>query len=184
MEESYKNVKKSMEEVFEEVSKELANLRVGRASPSILEGITVEYYGKRLPLNQVATISTPQPQLLTIQPWDKSIIQEIRKSILTSNLGISPIVEANLIRLPIPPLSEERRKEIIKIGHRIAEEGRVAIREERRKAKEELKRREKEKEISEDNMYQGIEKIQKLTDQFTCEIDETLRNKEKEILEG
>lgn len=179
-----KETEKKMAGVIEFFSKEIHNLRAGRASVSLLEGIVVEYYGAKMPISQIATITTPQPQLIVIQPWDKNTLNEIKKAIQSSNLGLNPVSDATVIRIPIPPLSEERRKEIIHILHNMAEEARVEIRELRRRANDELKKGEKNKEISEDDMYKGIDDVQKFTDKNIESIDKKTSDKEKDIMEN
>lgn len=179
----YNETEQRMKGVVDFFTKEIAKLRAGRASISLLEGILVECYGSKMPVNQVATITIPQPQMIVIQPWDKNIYGNVLKAIQTSNLGLTPISDGNLIKIPIPPLSEERRKEIVKILHNIGEEARIEIRELRRKANEQLKKSKEEKQISEDDMYKGIEEIQKLTEKFIEEIDKKIKSKEKEIME-
>lgn len=178
-----KESESKMKGIVDFFTKEIGTLRVGRASVSLLEGITVEYYGSKLPINQIATITIPQPQLLIIQPWDKNVVEEVVKAIQLSNVGLNPISDGNVIRIPVPPLSEERRKEIVKILHKMSEEAKVEIREVRREAKDNLKEREKNGEISEDDMYKGIDEIQKLTDKYIEEIDKKTKDKEKEIME-
>ncbi|MCM8776877.1 MAG: ribosome recycling factor [Candidatus Omnitrophica bacterium] len=180
----FNEVKKKMEGVIDFFKKEIGTLRAGRASISLLEGITVEYYGSKMPISQIATITIPQPQLIVIQPWDKNVLQEIVKAIQISNIGLNPIADTNVIRIPVPPLSEERRQELVKILHRMGEEAKVEIREIRRKGNEELKKAEKEKTIPEDDMHKGIEEIQEMTDKFIKEIDKRIEDKSKEILEG
>ncbi len=179
----FAEVEKKMEGVITFFKKEVGNLRAGRASLSLLEGITVEYYGSKMPVNQIATITVPQPQLIVIQPWDKNFIKDITRAIQSSNLGLNPIADANLIKIPIPPISEERRTELVKILHKMGEEAKVEIREIRRKANEELKKREKEKTVSEDDMYKGIDEIQEITDKSIKEIDKKIEEKTKEIME-
>ncbi|HDN97583.1 MAG: ribosome recycling factor [Candidatus Omnitrophota bacterium] len=181
--EVFKETEEKMKKVVEFFKKEIGSLRAGRASVSLLEGITVEYYGSKLPIQQIATITIPQPSLIIIQPWDKSVIDKITKAIQMSNLGLNPIADANVIKVPIPPLSEERRKEITKILHKMEEEAKVELREIRRKANETLKNMEKEKKISEDDFYRGRDEIQKLTDKYIEEIEELTEKKEKEIME-
>ncbi|MCD6221173.1 ribosome recycling factor [bacterium] len=178
-----KEVESKMKSVVDYFTKEIGTLRIGRASVSLLEGIVVEYYGSKLPINQIATITIPQPQLLVIQPWDKNVIDEIVKAIQLSNIGLNPMSDGNVIRIPVPPLSEERRKEIVKILHKMSEEAKVEIREVRREANSKLKEKEKNGEISEDDMYRGIEEIQKITDKYIEEIDKKTESKEKEIME-
>ncbi len=178
-----KEAEEKMRKVIDFFAKEIGTLRAGRASISLLEGITVEYYGSKMPINQLSTITIPNPQLIVIQPWDKTIVDKILKAIQQSNIGLSPINEGSTIKIPVPPLSEERRKEIVKILRKMEEEARVEIREIRRKSNVELKNLEKEKQISEDDMYKGIEEIQKLTDRYIEEIEKKGKAKEKEIME-
>ena len=183
MREQVKKAESDMHKILDFIKREYLSLRASRANVSLLDGITVTAYDSRLPLNQVATLTTPQPNLIMVQPWDKTLAGEISKAVLASNLGLNPISDATGIRIPIPPLSEERRKEVVKVAHKIAEQGRVEIREVRHKANEGLKKSEKEKSISEDDMHHGINETQKLTDRSITEIDRILAAKEKEILE-
>jgi len=179
-----KDAEEKMRKVDEFFLKEISSLRAGRASVSLLEGIVVDYYGSKLPISQMATVTIPQPQLIHIAPWDKTMVEKVAKAIQSSNLGLNPIADPNGIRIPIPPLSQERREEIVKILHRMAEEARVELREIRRKTNEELKKAEKEKKLSEDDLRKGMEEVQKLLDRFIRDIDEKTRVKEKEIREG
>jgi ribosome recycling factor len=174
---------KKMEGVAAFFKKEVGSLRAGRASLSLLEGITVEYYGSKMPINQIATITIPQPQLIVVQPWDKNVLGDVIKAVQSSNLGLNPISDANTIKIPIPPISEERREELVKILHKIGEEAKVEIREIRRKSNEELKKGEKEKTVSEDDMYKGIDEIQEITDKYVKEIDRRIEEKSREIME-
>ncbi|MFQ5655979.1 MAG: ribosome recycling factor [Candidatus Methylomirabilales bacterium] len=172
-----------MKKGVEATVREFAGVRTGRASTALLQGITVECYGTTTPLQQLATIAVPETRLITIQPWDQSLVPAIEKAILKSDLGITPSSDGRAIRIAIPPLTEERRKELVRIVKRMAEEGRVAIRNVRRDANEKLKGLEKQKQISEDDLKKGGESVQKLTDKYIKEIDTALANKEKEILE-
>ncbi len=178
-----KEVDNKMKEVVNFFTKEIGLLRVGRASVSLLEGIIVEYYGSKMPINQLSTITIPQPQLLIIQPWDKNIVGDMVKAIQASNIGLNPISDGNVIRIPVPPLSEESRKEIVKNLYKMAEEAKVEIREIRRQANIQLKEKQKNSEISEDDMYNGFDEIQKMTDKYIEEIDKKTKDKEKEIME-
>ncbi|MGC8976922.1 MAG: ribosome recycling factor [Candidatus Ratteibacteria bacterium] len=180
----FNEAEQKMKGVVDFFIKEISKLRAGRASISLLEGILVECYGSKMPLTQIATITIPQPQMIVIQPWDKNIYGNILKAIQTSNIGLSPISDGNVIRIPIPPLSEERRKELVKILHKIGEEAKIEIREVRRKANEQLKKAKEEKQISEDDMFKGTEEIQKITDKYIKEIENKINEKEKEIMEG
>ncbi|MCM8758681.1 MAG: ribosome recycling factor [Candidatus Omnitrophica bacterium] len=181
--EIHQEAEKNMKKVEENFVKEMNSLRLGRASVSLLEGILVEYYGSKLPINQLATISIPNPQNLIIQPWDKSTTDKIVKAIQMSNLGLNPVADSNSIKITVPPLSEERRKELVKVLRKLEEQAKVEVREIRRKVKEELKKLEKEKKISEDDSFKASEELQKLTDKFIDEIEKKTLLKEKEILE-
>ncbi len=172
-----------MSKGVEVLERELLGLRTGRASPALLENIRVDYYGTPTPINQLATISVPEAQLLVIQPWDKNALPAIEKAILRSELGITPSNDGNLIRLAIPQLTEERRKDLVKLVRKRVEEGRVAIRNVRREALEKIRLAEKEKEISEDEARRLQDKLQKLTDSFIESVDRLGKNKETEILE-
>ncbi|MEE9172898.1 MAG: ribosome recycling factor [candidate division NC10 bacterium] len=173
----------SMKKGVESAVWEFAGVRTGRASTALLQGITVECYGSSSPLQQVATVAIPETRLITIQPWDQSLVPAIEKAILKSDLGITPSNDGRAIRIGIPPLTEERRKELVRIVRRMSEEGRIAIRNVRRDANEKLKALEKQKKISEDDLKKSTESVQKLTDKYIKEIDGALANKEKEILE-
>jgi ribosome recycling factor len=172
-----------MKKSVESIQKELASIRTGKATTMLLEGIKVEYYGNPTPLSQVATISVPDPRLLVIQPWEKRMIGEIVKAIQRSDLGLNPIQDANVIRLPIPSLTEERRRDLVKLVKKITEEGKVAIRNKRRDAIEGLKKTEKDKKISEDDSRKAQEKMQEMTDKYTKMIDELFAKKEAEVME-
>lgn len=172
-----------MEKTLEALKKDLAGIRTGRASLSIFEGITVNYYGTPTPIKQVATMAVPESRLITIQPWDPGLIAEIEKAIQKSDLGLNPSNDGKIIRVPIPPLTEERRKQIIKHVHKRGEEARVSIRNIRRDGNEEIKRLEKENHISEDDSRQSIDEIQKLTDSHIKKVDEVLSHKERELME-
>ena len=177
-----KNTKK-MDSALDHLKKELAGLRGGRASLSILDNIKVDYYGTPTPIKQVGNLSMPDGRLITIQPWDPTIIKEIEKAIVTSDLGINPSNDGKLIRLPIPPLSEERRKDLVKISKKYGEEAKVHIRGIRREGNEELKKFKKESAITEDDLRRGEGEIQKITDAEIKKVDELLKRKEEEILE-
>lgn len=178
-----KESEQKMKQVVEKAKNEFATIRTGRATPSLLENIRAEYYGTMTPINQMAKISVPEPRQLLIQPWDKSVIKAIEKAILKSDLGINPNVDGDLIRLVIPQLTEERRKEMVKVLKNKTEEMRVAIRNIRRDANEELKELENIGELSEDNYHRGLENIQELTNEYIEKIDSLSEEKEKEIME-
>jgi ribosome recycling factor len=174
--------KPKMQSVIEDLLRKLASVRTGRASTGILDNIVVDYYGTPTPLNQMASVSVPEPQMLTISPWDATQIDAIEKAINSANLGINPSNDGKLIRLPIPPLNEERRQQLAKQVHEIAEEHRIAIRSVRQHSNNELKKQLNEKEISEDNERIGLEEVQKLTNDYVKQIDELAKKKEEEIL--
>ena len=173
----------SMRKGVEATVREFAGVRTGRASTALVQGIAVDYYGTPTPLHQVATVATPETRLITIQPWDQSLVPAIEKAILKSDLGITPSNDGRIIRIAVPPLTEERRKELVRIVRRMTEEGRVAIRNIRRDANEKLKSLEKQKQISEDDLKKATDSVQKLTDKYIKEIEMALASKEKEILE-
>jgi ribosome recycling factor len=172
-----------MERSIESFRKELGKVRTGRASFSLLDGVKVDYYGTPTPLQQVGTLSVPESRLITVTPWDAKMIGPIEKAIQASGLGLNPASDGKVVRIPIPPLTEERRKELAKVVRKMAEDARVAVRNVRREAIEKLKDREKKKEISEDVVKRGQERIQKETDAHVKKIDEILKSKEQEILE-
>lgn len=177
------NAEDKMKKALESVSREFQEIRTGRASPAIVEGLHIDYYGTPTLLKQLASISAPDARLLVIQPWDVSAIVEIEKAIMKSNLGITPSNDGKLIRLSIPPLSKERRQELAKVVHKMAEEGRISLRTIRRDAREALEKLQKDKIISEDAKFRGIDEVQKIVDKYIVKVEELLKNKEKEILE-
>lgn len=178
-----KDLKRRMDGAIEALRREFAGLRTGRASVSLLEPITVEAYGAVMPLNQVGTIGVPEPRMITVQVWDRSQVQAAEKAIRDSGLGLNPATDGQLIRVPIPPLSEERRVELTKIAGKYAEQARVAVRNVRRDGMETLKRMEKDHEISEDEHHLWSDEVQELTDAHIKLIDETLAHKESEIMQ-
>lgn len=174
--------KPKMAAVVEDLQRKLAVVRTGRASTSLLDTIVVDYYGTPTPLNQMASVGVPEPQMLTVQPWDTTQLETIEKAINAANLGINPSNDGKLIRLPIPPLNEERRQQLAKQVHEIAEEHRIAVRNIRQHSNNDLKKMLNEKEISEDNEHMGLDEVQKLTDEYVGKIDELAKVKEEEIL--
>ncbi len=172
-----------MERALEALKKELAAVRTGRASLSVFDGISVDYYGTPTPINQVATMAIPESRLITIQPWEPKLISEIEKAIQKSDLGLNPANDGKLIRIAIPPLTEERRKQIIKQVHKRVEDTKVSIRNIRREGNDQIKRLEKEKHISEDDTRRSIDEIQKLTDSYIKRSDEIMSHKEAELKE-
>jgi ribosome recycling factor len=172
-----------MELAAESIRGELAKLRTGKATPTLLDGISVDYYGGKMQLKQVANVSAPEPRLLVIQPWEKSLLGEIEKAIQKSDLGLNPTNDGIVVRIPIPQLTEERRQSLVKLSKKIGEEGKIAIRNIRRDANEKLKKAEKDHKISEDESRKGQDQIQKTTDDYIQKIDDILVHKEKEIME-
>jgi ribosome recycling factor len=183
VEEAQQQAGDKMKKSIEVLRHELASIRTGRASPSLLDRVMVDYFGAPTPVNSLATVSAPEPRLITIQPWDRQTIGPIEKAILKSDLGLNPTNDGTLIRLSIPQLNDERRRDLVRLMQRRLEETRVAIRNCRRDALEELRREEKEKEISEDELKRGQDRLQKLTDQFVGQVEEIGKAKEREIME-
>jgi ribosome recycling factor len=172
-----------MEKAVEAMRREFAGVRTGKASPALLDGVRVDAYGSRMPVNQVASVSAPEPRLLIVQPWDKSLLQTIEKGIQTAELGLNPSNDGNVIRVPIPVLTEERRKDLVRVLHKLAEEGRVGVRHARQEANKELKRKQSAHEVSEDDAHRQMDEVQKMTDTFIHKIDELLKAKEHEVME-
>jgi len=172
-----------MNKAIEAVSRELANIRTGKASTAMLDGIKVEYYGTPTALKQIASVSAPDPKLLVVQPWEKTIIPDIVKAIQKADLGLNPMVESSMIRLPIPPLNEERRRDMVKLVKKFGEDGKVAIRNIRRDAIERLKKAEKDTKITEDDLHNGQKKVQDMTDGHTTRLDKMVEAKEAEVME-
>lgn len=183
VDEIFEDLKERMGKSIETLKREYSRLRTGRASISLLDGIRVSYYDSPTPLNQMASLAVPEPRLIVIQPWDKTAIEDIEKAILKSELGLTPINDGKVIRISIPSLTEERRKELVKVARKMSEDNKVAIRNIRRDANEMLKDLKKEKEVTEDDLYRSQEEVQKATDQFISQVDELCAAKEKEILE-
>ncbi len=179
----YQDTRESMEKTITSLNKELNRVRTGRANLSLLDGIRVDYYGTLTPLNQMASLSVPESRLITIQPWDATVIKEIEKAILKSDLGLTPSSDGKVIRISIPPLTEERRKQLAKSVHKTCEDHKVGIRNLRRDANEMLKALKKDGDISEDDAFRGQDQVQKITDEFIAQIDTIYKEKEKEILE-
>jgi len=178
-----KNAEDRMKKAVEVVRDELVRIRTGKATTALLDGVKVDYYGTLTPLKQIANVSTPDVHSISIQPWEKGMIQPIEKAILGANLGLNPVTVGNLVRVPIPPLNEERRRELVKLTKKFGEDGKIAIRNIRRDAIEHLKKAEKAEHLSEDERKRGEQEAQKLTDKFTKDIDDLLLVKEKEIME-
>jgi ribosome recycling factor len=178
-----KDIHHRMERAVEVLHEEFAGLRTGRAATSLLEPITVHAYGADMPMNQVGTISAPEPRMLSVQVWDKGLIKAVEKAILESGLGLNPATEGQVIRIPIPALTEERRQELTKVSAKYAEDARIAVRNIRRHAMDDLKKAEKDSEISQDAQHEYSDEVQKLTDEFVGKIDEALSNKDSEIMQ-
>lgn len=179
----YRDSNDNMGKVIEALKKELKRVRTGRASLSLLDGIKVDYYGTLTPLNQLATLAAPESRLITIQPWDTAVIKEIEKAVLKSDLGLTPSSDGKIVRIAIPPLTEQRRKELVKVVHKISEEYKVSVRNLRRDANELIKDIKKDGKISEDDAFKSQERVQKITDEHIKLVDECYKEKEKEILE-
>ena len=177
-----KETRPRMEAVIEDVRRKLATVRTGRAAVNLLDAVMVEYYGTPTPLNQMASVHVPEPQMLTVQPWDQTQLGAIEKAIRSSDLGLNPTNDGKLIRIPIPPLTEERRKQLAKQVHEIAEDHRTAVRNLRRDANDRLKKLLKDKTISEDAERDGLEEVQKLTNNYIARIDDLAKSKEQELL--
>ena len=171
-----------MESVIEDFKRKLSNVRTGRATVGLLDPVQVDYYGVPTPLTQMASVAVPEPQLITVQPWDISQLNAVEKAIIGANLGLNPSNDGKVIRLPVPPLNEERRKQLAKQVHEIAEEHRVAVRNVRHASNDTLKKMLKDKSISEDDERGGLEKVQKLTNDFIAKIDELTKHKEQDIM--
>lgn len=174
--------KRRMDEALDAMRREFSSVRTGKATPALLDTIRVDAYGSKMPINQVATVHTPEPSLLVVQPFDKSLLGAIEKAIMSGDLGLNPANDGNIIRVPIPPLNEERRKEYVKILHKMAEEGRVSVRHARRITREEIHVKVAEHEIGEDEGRRREEQVEKATHEFTEKIDLLLKQKEVEIL--
>ncbi len=180
---SIKTAKDQMEAALVALRREFAAIRTGKATPALLDTVRVDAYGAKMPLNQVATISTPESALIVVTPFDRSLMKEIEKGIVGAGLGLNPVTDGAIIRVPIPPLNQERRKEFVKILHRVGEEARVSIRHARQEARDEIKQKIKDHEIPEDEGRKQTDEAQKLTDQFIKQIDELLKHKEEEVMQ-
>jgi ribosome recycling factor len=175
-------VRRKMDKVLEAMARDLSRVRTGRASVALLEGVKVECYGTTMPLSQVASLAAPESRLLTVQPWDFSVLGDIEKAILKSDLGLNPANDGKIIRLPIPALTTERRKDLVKMVKKMEEEAKVALRNLRREANEDLKEMKKEKLLAEDDAHRGQEEVQKITDDYTKKVEAQAADKEKEIM--
>ncbi len=175
-------VKQRMEDALDAIRREFATVRTGKATPALLDTVRVEAYGSRMPVNQVATVSTPDASLIVVQPFDKSLIGDIEKAIMSADLGFNPQNDGNVIRVPIPSLNEERRREYVKVLHKMAEEGRVSIRHARRLVRDEIHQLVRDHELGEDEGRRREEQVEKLTQEYTEKIDELLKHKEEEVM--
>lgn len=173
----------SMERAIEALKRDFSGVRTGKATPALLDTIRVEAYGSQVPLNQVASVSAPEARMLLVQPWDRGMLNPIEKALQTSDLGLNPSNDGKIIRVPIPALTEERRREFVKVLHKMAEEARVSIRHARKEGNDEIKRRQKDTEISEDQARREQEEVQKLTDRFIQTVEDLLKHKEAEVME-
>jgi ribosome recycling factor len=182
VEDVIKETKPKMDAIVEDFKRKLSNVRTGRATVGLLDSVVVDYYGTPTPLNQMASIAVPEPQMLTVQPWDVSQLNAVEKAIIAANLGMNPSNDGKIIRLPVPALNEERRRQLAKQVHEIAEEHRVAVRNVRHQSNDTLKKLSKDKLISEDNERDGLEQVQKLTNSFIARIDELMKAKEHEVM--
>ncbi|MGD1006084.1 MAG: ribosome recycling factor [Ignavibacteriaceae bacterium] len=183
MEQTIKDAKSRMDKSLEALRGELAKIRSGKATTALLDGVKVDYYGNPTPINQVANVTVLDAHTLSVTPWDKSVLSAVERAILEANIGFNPVSDGTNLKIPVPPLNEERRKDLVKIIKKFGEESKVAVRNVRRDANEHLKKEEKSKRISEDQLKEGEEKIQKLTDEHVLKVDELLKHKEKEIME-
>jgi ribosome recycling factor len=178
-----KAANQSMERAVEALKRDFSGVRTGKATPALLDTVRVEAYGSHVPLNQVASVSAPEARLLVVQPWDRGMLNPIEKALQTSDLGLNPSNDGKIIRVPIPALTEERRREFVKLLHKMAEEARVSIRHARKEGNDEIKRRQKDSEISEDQARREQEEVQKLTDRFIQTVEDLLKHKEAEVME-
>lgn len=179
---SLKEARTRMEEALEAVRREFGTVRTGKATPALLDTVRVDAYGAKMPLNQVATVHTPEPSLLVVQPFDKTLLQDVEKAIQSAGLGLNPGNDGNIIRIPVPPLNEERRKEFVKVLHKLAEDGRVSIRHARHSIRDDIQNQIKEHEIGEDDGHRELDQVEKMTQEFTDRIDQMLKNKEAEVM--
>jgi ribosome recycling factor len=180
---SLDKARQRMESALEALRRDFASVRTGKAVPALLDAVRVEAYGSKVPLNQVGTVSAPEPRLLTITPWDKALLKEIDRGLRESDLGLNPSNDGSVIRIPIPALTEERRKEFVKQLHKLAEEARVAVRQARKDANDEVKASQKKEGLSEDDIRREQDKVQKLTDQYIGKVEDMLKHKEAEVME-
>jgi ribosome recycling factor len=180
---SIAQAREHMDKALDAMRREFTTVRTGKASPALLDTVRVDAYGSKMPLNQVASVGAPEPRLLVVQPWDKGLIGAVEKAIKASELGLNPSNDGGIIRVPVPALTEERRRDMVRMLHKLAEEGRVAVRHARQEANKDIKRRETEGEISEDDARREMEQVQKLTDDYIHKVEQLLKVKEAEVME-
>jgi ribosome recycling factor len=180
---SLKEAQQQMDRAIEALRREFGSVRTGKASPALLDGVKVEAYGSHMPLNQVGTVSAPEPRMLVVQPWDRAMIGPIERAIRESDLGLNPANDGKVVRVPIPALTEERRREYVKLLHKMAEEARVAVRHVRKEANDAIKAQQKDGSVSEDDARREQDEVQKLTDRYVEKVDELTKHKEAEVME-
>ena len=180
---SIKNAKEKMEAALTAVSRDFATVRTGKATPAILDTVQVDAYGSKMPINQLATVSSPEASLLVVQPFDGSLLADIERAIQTADLGFNPANDGTIIRIPVPPLNQERRKEYVKLLHKLAEDGRVSVRHARQEARDDIKKQMKDHELAEDEGHRKMDEAQKLTDRYIGQIDELLEHKEEDVMQ-
>ena len=178
-----KEARAQMEKALEAMRREFSGVRTGKTSPALLDVVRVDAYGSKMPLNQVASVSAPEPRMLIVQPWDKGLVPVVEKAIRNAELGLNPATDGGVIRVPIPALNEERRREMVRMLHRIAEEGRVAVRHARQEANKSLKQQQSDSDLSEDEARRQMDDVQKITDEYIGKIDHLLKSKEEEVME-
>jgi ribosome recycling factor len=180
---THADVRAQMEKAVEAVRREFTSVRTGKASPALLDTIRVDAYGSKMPINQVASVNAPEPRLLMVQPWDKNLVPVVEKAIRSAELGLNPASDGSVIRVPIPALNEERRREMVRLVHKIAEEGRIAIRHVRQEANKQIRSLEQEHELGEDDARRQVDEVQKITDEYIAKIDHLVKAKEQEVME-
>jgi ribosome recycling factor len=180
---SIDNAKEKMEATLIAVSREFATVRTGKATPGLLDTVRVDAYGSKMPINQLATVSAPEASLLVVQPFDRSLLADIERAIQVADLGFNPANDGTIIRIPVPPLNQERRKEYVKLLHKLAEDARVSVRHARQEARDDLKRKMRDHEVPEDEGHRQVDEAQKLTDRYIGRIDELLKHKEEEVMQ-
>lgn len=178
-----KEMREHMDAAVEAMRREFSGVRTGKATPQLLDTVRVDAYGSKVPVNQVATVNTPEPRMILVQPWDKSLIGDIERGIQAADLGLNPSNDGNVIRVPIPPLSEERRKDMVRLLHKMAEEGRISVRHARQEANKAIKQLEHDHELSEDEARRQLDQVQETTDEYIARIDEMMAKKEAEVME-